>query len=87
MLGGAGHHVTGLSPSAAWSVATDRLAWRALRPVDGQAQGERERLLKEVLCIAKSQTVPLPQLLLWSNVHCMLSGIMLHRVHRPMYAR
>jgi len=28
---------TGLSPSEAWSVATDRSAWRALRPVDGQA--------------------------------------------------
>jgi len=29
--------ITGLSPSDAWSVATDRSAWRALRPVDGQA--------------------------------------------------
>jgi len=28
---------TGLSPSDAWSVATDRSAWRALRPVDGQS--------------------------------------------------
>jgi len=28
---------TGLSPSDAWSVATDWSAWRALRPVDGQA--------------------------------------------------
>jgi len=27
---------TGLSPSDAWSVATDRSAWRALRPIDGQ---------------------------------------------------
>jgi len=37
MLGGAGHASTGLSPSDDWSVATDRSAWRALRPVDGQA--------------------------------------------------
>jgi len=28
---------TGLSPSDAWSVETDRSAWSALRPVDGQA--------------------------------------------------
>jgi len=28
---------TGLSPSNTWSVATDRSAWRALRPVNGQA--------------------------------------------------
>jgi len=28
---------TGLSPSDAWSVATDRSAWMALRPVDGHA--------------------------------------------------
>jgi len=28
---------TGLSPSDAWSVATDRSAWRALRPIDSQA--------------------------------------------------
>jgi len=27
---------TGLSPSDAWSVATDRSAWRPLRPVDSQ---------------------------------------------------
>jgi len=27
----------GSFPSDGWSVATDRLAWRALRPVDGQA--------------------------------------------------
>jgi len=32
---------TGLSPSDAWSVATDRSAWRALRPVDGQASSSR----------------------------------------------
>jgi len=29
--------ITGLSPSDAWSIATDWSAWRALRPVDGQA--------------------------------------------------
>jgi len=34
---------TGLSPSEAWSVATDQSAWRALRPVDGQALRERVR--------------------------------------------
>jgi len=28
---------TMLSPSDAWSVAVDRSAWMALRPVDGQA--------------------------------------------------
>jgi len=33
---------TGLSPSDAWSVATDRSAWRALRPIDGQAERERD---------------------------------------------
>jgi len=33
----------GLSPSGAWSVATDRSAWKALRPVDGQAWAEREK--------------------------------------------
>jgi len=33
---------TGLSPSDAWSVAADRPAWRALRPLDGQAQRKRE---------------------------------------------
>jgi len=37
---------TGLSPSDAWSVATYRSTWMALRPVDGQAcklERERER--------------------------------------------
>jgi len=34
---------TGLSPSDAWGVATDRSARRALRPIDGQPSVERER--------------------------------------------
>jgi len=34
---------TGLSPGA-WSVATNRSAWRALRPVDGQAWRGNERV-------------------------------------------
>jgi len=33
---------TGLSPFDAWSVATDRSAWTVLRPVDGQAERERD---------------------------------------------
>jgi len=33
---------TGLSPSDALSVVTDPSAWRALRPINGQAQRERE---------------------------------------------
>jgi len=43
---------TRLSPSDAWSVATDRSAWRALRPVDGQTEREIARERERVARVA-----------------------------------